>query len=141
MYVRPTFDGSLREHRFPFGPKVFSMRNPVSLAATSIVSATAALMLAPAAAADSAEYLMELNRLGVRYQDDAMDAMVQIGVAACNDTRAGISLVQTAMRTADRGIGMELGMKVTLTAVEYLCPEFWPQTFRTALDEGFATIS
>lgn len=117
------------------------MRNLVSLVATCITSATAALMLAPAAAADSAEYLQQLDRLGVRYTDDAMDAMVHIGVAACNDTRAGDSLFQTASNTADRGIGVELAMKVTLTAVEYLCPEFWPQTFRTALDKGYASIS
>ncbi|OKH77364.1 hypothetical protein EB75_01780 [Mycobacterium sp. ST-F2] len=66
-----------------------------------------------------------------------MDAMVQIGVAACNEFRAGQSLPKIGANAANRGVGMESSMAVILAATRNLCPEFFAQTFTTAVSNGW----
>lgn len=115
------------------------MRRIKILLATGAVLASA-IALAPPAVADSAGYLQELDRNGVRYSDDAMDAMVNLGVAACNDIRAGDSLPQVGANTANRGVGMEPAMTVILAATRNMCPEFHSQTLRTAINNGWVKV-
>lgn len=104
------------------------------------VVALASISFASPAAADSASYLQELDRVGVKYTDDAMDAMVKIGVAACNDLRAGDSLPRVGANVANSGLGMEPSLSVVLAATHNLCPEFHSQTLRTAIDNGWVKV-
>lgn len=105
-----------------------------------VLASSVTLALATPAAADSAGYLQELDRVGVRYTYDAMDVMVQIGVAACNDIRAGEALAAVGANVANRGVGLEPSMSIILAATRNLCPEFFPETLKTAVDNGWVIL-
>ena len=83
---------------------------------------------------------------------NAMDAMVQLGVLACNDIRAGKSLPSVlgdvvrkmagtpgTANTPGSVIKSGAPLYIILTATKHLCPEFFADTVTGAHDLGWIT--